>query len=193
MIRYCFGVSISLALCLFIFYGIALQHFQRIDITAIGKTPRKFYTLYKPKPKDPIKNVPQQKPVPKKPDQIIEKPKQQTTALSRKTVSEVQDRVDTVADIADLDQEVQIIRPVIPRYPDIAQKAGIEATVMLDIIVDEKGDVAFVKVMYCSKLGYGFEKNAVDAAKKLRFEPFLQAGIPVKVKLVYPINFVLVE
>ena len=144
MIRYCFGVSISLALCLFIFYGIALQHFQRIDITAIGKTPRKFYTLYKPKPIDPIKNVPQQKPVPKKPDQIIEKPKQQTTALSRKTVSEVQDRVDTVADIADLDQEVQIIRPVIPRYPDIAQKAGIEATVMLDIIVDEKGDVAFV-------------------------------------------------
>ncbi len=95
--------------------------------------------------------------------------------------------------IADLDQEVQIIRPVIPRYPDIAQKAGIEATVMLDIIVDEKGDVAFVKVMYCSKPGYGFEKNAVDAAKKLRFEPFLQAGIPVKVKLVYPINFVLVE
>ena len=193
MIRYCFGVSISLALCLFIFYGIALQHFQRIDITAIGKTPRKFYTLYKPKPIDPIKNVPQQKPVPKKPDQIIEKPKQQTTALSRKTVSEVQDRVDTVADIADLDQEVQIIRPVIPRYPDIAQKAGIEATVMLDIIVDEKGDVAFVKVMYCSKPGYGFEKNAVVAAKKLRFEPFLQAGIPVKVKLVYPINFVLVE
>ena len=193
MIRYCFGVSISLALCLFIFYGIALQHFQRIDITAIGKTPRKFYTLYKPKPIDPIKNVPQQKPVPKKPDQIIEKPKQQTTALSRKTVSEVQDRVDTVADIADLDQEVQIIRPVIPRYPDIAQKAGIEATVMLDIIVDEKGDVAFVKVMYCSKPGYGFEKNAVDAAKKLRFEPFLPAGIPVKVKLVYPINFVLVE
>ena len=57
MIRYCFGVSISLALCLFIFYGIALQHFQRIDITAIGKTPRKFYTLYKPKPIDPIKNV----------------------------------------------------------------------------------------------------------------------------------------
>ena len=74
MIRYCFGVSISLALCLFIFYGIALQHFQRIDITAIGKTPRKFYTLYKPKPIDPIKNVPQQKPVPKKLIRLLKSP-----------------------------------------------------------------------------------------------------------------------
>ena len=193
MIRYCFGVGVSLAVCLVIFYGIALQHFQRIDIEAIGKTPRQFYTLYKPKPVEPIKRI-QKKPIPKKLKKPIEKSKpKQVKSFSQETVEEVQDVIDEVTDIVDLDQDVQIIRPIVPRYPDIAQKAGIEATVMLDIIVDEKGNVAFVKVVYCSKPGYGFEKNAIDAANKLRFEPFMQEGIPVKVKLVYPINFVLVE
>ena len=193
MIRYCFSVGVSLVVCLVIFYGIALQHFQRIDIEDIGKTPRQFYTLYKPKQVEPIKKV-QKKPIPKKRKKPIEKPKpKQVKSFSQETVDEVQDVIDEVADIADLDQEVQIIRPIVPRYPDIAQKAGIEATVMLNIIVDEKGNVAFVKVVYCSKPGYGFEKNAIDAAKKLRFQPFLQDGNPIKTKLVYPINFVLVE
>ena len=37
ILRYFFGVGVSLAVCLVIFYGIALQHFQRIDIEDIGK------------------------------------------------------------------------------------------------------------------------------------------------------------
>jgi len=172
MIRYFFGVSISLVLCIFIFYLLALGHTQRININDLTKKSYQFYTLYKPK---------------------SEKPKPQSKAIATQTTDKVQDIAEEVVDVTELDQAVQIIRPIIPRYPDIAQKAGIEATVMLNLIVNEKGSVEFVTVVYCSKPGYNFEKNAIDAAKKLRFEPFLKDGNPVKVTLVYPIQFVLIE
>ena len=98
-----------------------------------------------------------------------------------------------VKNITDINQAAQIIRPVIPKYPDIAQKAGIEATVMLEIIVDEQGNVAHCHVLHCSHPGYKFEINAIDAAKKLKFKPFLQQTTPIKVKLIYPIHFILME
>jgi len=193
MIRYFFGVSISLVLCIFIFYLLALGHTQRININDLTKKSYQFYTLYKPKSEKPKPTKTIKKKMPKIEKKPPKSSKPQSKAIATQTTDKVQDIAEEVVDVTELDQAVQIIRPIIPRYPDIAQKAGIEATVMLNLIVNEKGSVEFVTVVYCSKPGYNFEKNAIDAAKKLRFEPFLKNGNPVKVTLVYPIQFVLIE
>lgn len=193
MIRYLFGISTSLVLCIFIFYLLALGHTQRININDLTKKTYQFYTLYKPKPEKPKPTKPIKKRMPKIEEKPHKSSQPQSKAIATQTTDKVQEVAEDVVDVTELDQAVQIIRPIIPRYPDIAQKAGIEATVMLNLIVNEKGNVEFVRVVYCSKPGYNFEKNAIDAAKKLRFEPFLKDGSPVKVTLVYPIQFVLIE
>ena len=83
--------------------------------------------------------------------------------------------------------------PVIPKYPEIARKAGIQAEVLIELIIDEAGRVIHTKVIKVSEKGYGFEDSAIDAIKRLRFKPVEQNGRPIKVKVIYPIHFVLVE
>ena len=100
---------------------------------------------------------------------------------------------DEVKDISEVDQEAVVVQRVIPKYPVIAQKAGLECKVLLEVIINEKGRVASAKVVYVSQKGYGFEKNALQAVKKIRFKPFIQDNKAVKVKVIYPIDFVLIE
>ena len=178
---------------LIIFYGLATLHIQPISIQDLEKKPTLMYKLYKPKrlPTKPkaiqtkkTKPVPQKKPKTKK---ITQK------KISQQISKPVQAKQETIHPITELTQEAKIIHPVIPKYPAIAQKAGIEATVFLELIINLKGSIENVSVAFCSHPGYEFEKNAIEAAKKLRFEPFIQNGAAIKVKLVYPINFVLIE
>jgi TonB family protein len=96
-------------------------------------------------------------------------------------------------DITELDQEVVITARLIPKYPAIAKKAGKEAMVLVEIIIDEKGHVLHAVVVYVSLKNYGFEEAALNAANQLLFEPVVQDGRAIKVKINYPINFVLLE
>jgi TonB family protein len=186
----CFFASITTFI---IFYGLAALHIQPISIQDLTKKPTLMYKIYKPK-RFPTKPKPieqkKKEPVKKK------KPEKQKTApkkVSRQVSETVPSKEQTVTPITELTQDAKIIHPIIPKYPSIAQKAGIEASVFLELIINEKGRVAHVSVAFCSQPGYDFEKNAIEAAKKLRFDPFIQNGTAIKVKLVYPINFVLIE
>ena len=98
-----------------------------------------------------------------------------------------------MTDIAELDQEAVVVKPITPKYPKIAQKAGIEGQVILEIIINEKGRVIDAKVLHVTQKGFDFEKNALEAVKKLYFEPFIKEGEAIKVKVIYPIQFVLIE
>jgi TonB family protein len=80
---------------------------------------------------------------------------------------------------------------VIPEYPELAQQAGIESNVLIEIIIDVKGNVVDATVIYVSNPGFGFEKNALRAVRQLKFEPLYESGNAINYKIVYPINFVL--
>ena len=185
---------VSGILTIIIFYTLALSHIRPISLDDLTKKQTLLYKIYKPKrlPKkaQPIikKQNPPEKKIKQKKRKII--PKKISRTVSEDTISK---KAESPTPITELSQEAKIIHPVIPKYPPIAQKAGIEASVFLEMIINEKGKVEHISVAFCSHPGYDFEKNAIDAAKKLRFEPFIQKGKPIKVKLVYPINFVLVE
>jgi TonB family protein len=80
---------------------------------------------------------------------------------------------------------------IIPKYPELAQQAGMESNVLIEIIIDVNGKVIDATVIYVSNPGFGFEKNALRAVKQLQFEPLYESGKAINFKIVYPINFVL--
>ncbi|HMY21980.1 MAG TPA: TonB family protein, partial [Polyangium sp.] len=68
--------------------------------------------------------------------------------------------------------QVTMPRPinyVPPVYPPEAEKAGLEATVSLQLDIDREGKVKNAVVI--EPAGNGFDEAAIEAAKKLQFEP----------------------
>ncbi len=74
-------------------------------------------------------------------------------------------------------------------YPDRAQKAGIEGRVIVQFVVNEKGEVENPKVI--RGIGGGCDKEALRVAKMAKFEPGEQRGVPVRVQYTLPIMFML--
>ncbi len=73
------------------------------------------------------------------------------------------------------------------KYPEIARKAGIEGRVVIQFIVDERGNVVNPTVI--RGIGGGCDEAAIDAIRGMRFKPGLQQGRPVKVQFQLPIVF----
>ena len=76
-----------------------------------------------------------------------------------------------------------------PKYPDRARREGIEGTVHLEILIDEKGRVRKVKVL--KSPGHGLERAAISAVSKSKFNPGVINGKAVAVKIKIPYRFVL--
>ncbi|MDZ7659322.1 MAG: energy transducer TonB [Fodinibius sp.] len=72
-------------------------------------------------------------------------------------------------------------------YPDRAQKAGIEGRVIVQFIVNEKGEVENPRVI--RGIGGGCDEEAVRVVKLAKFEPGEQRGVPVRVQFTIPIIF----
>lgn len=77
-----------------------------------------------------------------------------------------------------------------PEYPSMAVKAGVEGKVILNIVVDERGDVLEATVVTANPPGI-FEDAAIAAMLQWKFKPAKQRDLPIKVRLAYPINFTL--
>ena len=73
------------------------------------------------------------------------------------------------------------------KYPEVAQKAGVEGKVYLLIYINENGDVDDVKVI--KGLGAGCDEAAIEVIKNTKFNPGKDNGTPIKVKLSLPITF----
>ena len=82
-------------------------------------------------------------------------------------------------------QPFSSIRPV---YPEIAQEAGIEGTVVVQVFVDKKGRVQDTLVLKGIP-NTGLDEAAVTAIKKTRFRPAKQRERAVGVWISIPVNF----
>lgn len=74
-----------------------------------------------------------------------------------------------------------------PKYPDEAKAAHAQGTVVLQVLIDERGFPAQIAVL--SPLGYGMDEAAIDAVSKWRYQPTLQNGKPLAVTTQITINF----
>jgi len=73
------------------------------------------------------------------------------------------------------------------QYPSIARRAGIEGRVILQFVVDERGNVVDPRVVRGA--GSGLDEAALEAIKKVSFTPGMQRGRPVKVQFTQTVIF----
>lgn len=74
-----------------------------------------------------------------------------------------------------------------PNYTKDAERAGIEGTVCVGIIVNDQGSIT--SMQFLSRLGYGLDEEAASAVRKIRFNPAMIAGKPASVWLKVKIEF----
>ncbi len=81
------------------------------------------------------------------------------------------------------------MRIVPPQYPEAAAKAGVGGTVKMRIVVLPSGevspDIEFLQVPG----NYGFEDAIRKAVVQWRFKPATVDGIPVAMRMEYPLEF----
>ena len=82
-------------------------------------------------------------------------------------------------------QPLSEIRPV---YPEIAQEAGIEGTVVVQVFIDKKGRVQDTVILKGIP-NTGLDEAALKAIRKTRFRPAKQRERPVGVWISIPVNF----
>lgn len=73
------------------------------------------------------------------------------------------------------------------QYPEIARRAGIEGTVVVQFVVDAQGNVQNPRVL--RGIGGGCDEAAVRAIQATTWQPGRQRGRPVAVQFQVPIRF----
>jgi TonB family protein len=74
-----------------------------------------------------------------------------------------------------------------PFYTEIARKAGVQGTVIVEAIIDEHGNVTNARIL--QSLPLGLDQVTLDAVKTWKFKPALFEGRPVKVYYTLTVNF----
>lgn len=81
----------------------------------------------------------------------------------------------------------QIVKSVVPVYPDMARRAGLEGVVWVKILVGKDGKP--IKVAVARASTEIFEEPALEAAKQFLFTPAVMNNGPVKVWVSVPFRF----
>ena len=100
----------------------------------------------------------------------------------------------TDAPVADDAARAQLVMPklvqfVSATYPPDAQKAGLQADVVLRLTIDETGKVTEAEVV--EPVGHGFDEAARAAAMQFTFEPGRRNGVAIKALIKYKYSFTL--
>jgi TonB family protein len=81
----------------------------------------------------------------------------------------------------------RLLHKVEPEYSPAAREEQIQGTVVLEIVVNEKGRAADISVI--SPLGFGLDEQAQAAVEKWEFVPGMKGSIPVKILAIVEVNF----
>ncbi len=73
------------------------------------------------------------------------------------------------------------------RYTEDAGNAGVSGRVIVQFVVDEKGEVVDPEIT--RGIGSGLDEAAIEAVRQATFRPGIQDGKPVRVRMAIPITF----
>ncbi len=94
----------------------------------------------------------------------------------------------SLKEIGEVDKQPDPIGPAVwPIYPKEAKEKGIEGTVYVKLLVNEKGVVE--KAIVEQSDAEIFNKVSVDAAMKWKFKPALKQGLAVSTWIMLPFRF----
>ena len=84
----------------------------------------------------------------------------------------------------------KLLKKPTPRYPDLARRALVEATVGLSATLQPDGTIADIRVTSPAEVPkLGFEDSVSKALEKWRFQPVLLDGKPVAVPFEVKVEF----
>jgi TonB family protein len=75
---------------------------------------------------------------------------------------------------------------VAPVYPELARRAGVSGLVLVQALVDRRGDVADARVIKSIPM---LDQAAIDCVRKWHFKPAIYHGAPVAVWVAVPVKF----
>ena len=88
------------------------------------------------------------------------------------------------------DADARIVGPdQIPKYPPRAERDGVTGYVDLLFVINESGFAEQISVLKEEPGSYGFASAAIEAVRKLRFQPATIEKTPVKQRVRRRINF----
>jgi protein TonB len=88
--------------------------------------------------------------------------------------------------VRDVDRPPRLLRQVKPVYPSEAFVKKIEGTVVLEIVIDERGRVARTRIVQSVRL---LDAAAVEAVRQWVFAPAEKGGRPVAAIAMAPVSF----
>jgi len=90
-------------------------------------------------------------------------------------------------DFVPYEQAPMVVKRVEPKYPEIAQRAGLEGTVHVKLWVDKEGKVR--KVVVLKSDAELFNEPSIEAGMQWVFTPAMQHNGPVSVWVAVPFKF----
>nr|MDK2850900.1 periplasmic protein TonB [Candidatus Cloacimonadota bacterium] len=85
------------------------------------------------------------------------------------------------------DEPPVVIGSISPVYPEFARKNRIQGTVVLEVEVLRDGSVRNIRVR--KSVPGGLDEAAIEAVRKVKFQPARSSGQPVDVLLIVPVEF----
>jgi TonB family protein len=86
-----------------------------------------------------------------------------------------------LVDLGSVTSPPTLLKRINPIYPQVAQQLGIEGTITVNALIDEKGNVIDTGVLKGIKDDKGLGKAAEASVRKWKFEPARKDGVAVKV------------
>ena len=74
-----------------------------------------------------------------------------------------------------------------PGFSEEARREKVSGSVLIGLIVDEKGFLTAVTVV--QGIGHGLDEKAVEAVRQYRFQPAVRNGTPVLLRIHIEVNF----
>ncbi len=94
---------------------------------------------------------------------------------------------DTSVNFEPYDDEPMPMTSITPIYPDFALKNKIQGTVILEVEILKDGTVRDIHVR--RSVPGGLDQAAIDAVRKVKFQPGRSGGKPIDVLLIVPVEF----
>lgn len=80
------------------------------------------------------------------------------------------------------------VRTVAPEFPESMRRDGSSGLVMVNCLIDERGNVTDPKIEKSSNVA--FERPALEALLKWKFKPATENGAAISVRVTIPIKFI---
>ena len=79
------------------------------------------------------------------------------------------------------------LHPILPKYTEVARRAGMQGTVIVEAVIDERGNATNVRIL--RGLPMGLDRSAMEAIQQTQFKPAMIGSRPVKVYYTLTVTF----